>query len=578
MTISWRRVLLISVLCYLVGMAFSAVMAIFSYSIQDVLPAFQYEWIVATAWSSFFGYLPVLQGWALLISFSILPETASRVNNAIAAGVQAVTPAIILVVVLTLGYILLIAIADPRVSRSVSDLEYTSALARGMLERGQEAMEFATEPQAEPEQRRMRYEEAIDAFESYLAIVEEDSDIGALLEDARNRLAYLPTSSAPSAEEPDAQPDDQGRSADGYIDRAIAALDSGDYASAHYFASLAERLQPDGEAAAIAASALSRMEEAATPGESERRSLFDRKLEAKQLLSNGQVVPAYYRFAELREEYPRDVDVSRYYELAVEAVERRAVFADEVGEALEYPGRHQVIFANRQDEEYHELVFFATLVDAPTGLYARDIEVVRFTPEGSIIYHLSAPYGKVIEGDLVMRVLDETDPDAREEPGYWAGGQPEEVDHIVSLTPSHTELLILAEGSDDSRSIGVGRLSSVPQTFESHGLFETPVYHEMLRRLALPFLFAITSFVAIGFAWRNRSRYLTRPPLTAFLLVPFMPFALHPIYELFLYSHTLLTAWMVIAVGFVIALVILLAIEVVFLVVSLAYLAIALSS
>jgi hypothetical protein len=577
MSISWKRVLLVTAICLAVGFGFSVVDAIFDFSMETVHINFQLEWITATAWARFFSYLPVLQAWALLISFSVLPVTASRASDSIAAGVQAVTPAIVLVVVLTVGYVVVMATADPSAVRRAQSLEYTSALARSVLGQGEAALESASESGREVQDRREQLTQAIDAFQTYLSLVGEDAQAAELLEDAENRRTFLRSPDVADTVAPEEEPED-GPSAEAYLDRAKAAMRDGDYVTAHYRATLAARLDPEGEAALIAQSALERLQQGGSPAERAQQTLFDRKVAAKEALSGGDLVEAYYLFAQLHQEHPRDVDVSRYYALVSDAVTEEAVFFDDVGEALLLPGWHDVVFANIRTDDAHELVYLGKLVVAPTGMYARDIEVVRFSPEGRFLYHFAATYGKLEDGHLIMQVLDPEDPDAVSLPGYYIGRERVSVPHILELSVSESALISIAAGSHDLRAVGVDRLTGLPAVLTQHGLFQVPVHHEMLRRLALPFLFAITAFVAIGFAWRNRSRYLSRPPIAAFLLVPFMPFALHPLYELFAYAHELLTAWMVLAVGFIVALVILVAAEVVLLVVSLAYLAIALSS
>lgn len=578
MSISWKRVLLVTLICYAVGFGFSVVMAIFSYSMETVLPAFQVDWIAATAWASFFTYLPVLQAWALLISFSVLPSTASRVSTAIASGVKAVTPAIVLVVLLTVVYVVVMAAADPAAVRTAANLEYTSSLARSLLDEGRNAIEEGIDEALPVEERRLRLSEAVTGFETYLAIVGEDEEVDELLTDAESRLAHL-SSAAEQADEPaidHASAD--APTALSYLDRARSALRTGDYATAHYYATLAERLEPDGDGAAIAQQALEQLSEGVSPDEQRERTLYDRKLEAKGALSRGDLVNAYYLFSDLHDEYPRDVDISRYYQIVAQEVQTEAVFIEDVSDALLAPGWYQVAFVNRHTEEMRELIRLEKLVIAATGIYVRGVEVVRFTTDGRFIYQLSAPYGKVRDGHLILQVLDPEDQGVAIRPEYHLGDEAVDLHHLVELGPTESELLSIAVGSYDLRAVGVGRLTDLPDVLDEYGLLPVPVYHQLLRRLTLPFLFAIVSFVAIGFAWRNRSRYVSGPPVAAFFLVPFMPFALHPLYELFAYAQQLLSAWMVLALGLVVALVVLVAVEVVFLVIALAYLAIALSS
>ena len=249
------------------------------------------------------------------------------------------------------------------------------------------------------------------------------------------------------------------------------------------------------------------------------------------------------------------------------------LFMDDVQRALEMPGTADFAFINASDESTREVVSIGTLIRTSSGLYVQNIEVMRFTLDGLLEYHLSSDYGKLVDGFLVLTVLDRENPDVVIRPTvhHPIGGG--ETEHLPEILPSADELWLLAVASADPAGASITDLVRTARTLPVYGLVTEPIEAEMLFRLSMPFTFLILSILVLGFSWRYRSRYLARPPIGTFIVVPLAPIVLLPGYLLLRFAHRILFSALLLWAGFTIAIVLLVVVEGVLLAVALMYLA-----
>ena len=290
-------------------------------------------------------------------------------------------------------------------------------------------------------------------------------------------------------------------------------------------------------------------------------------------LDRGDVIDAYYRFKELEKQRPADVDVARYLAIATEEVANLTLFMDEVERALAMPGTGGFAFINKSDEMTREVVAIGKLVRVPFGLYAQHIEVIRFTLDGRLEYHLSSDFGKFVEGALVLTVLDPESPNSILRPTVHHGITNPETENLLELTPSADDLWLLGVASADPAGAAVTDLVRTVGSLQSFGIVAEPIEAEMLFRLSLPFTFLILSILTLGFSWRYRSRYLARPPIGTFILVPLAPVALMTVYLLLRFFHRILFSALLLWTNLTLAIALLIAVEGIILAVALMYLA-----
>lgn len=564
MSEAWRKLIASTVICYLVAFGLSLLSAIFAFSLGSVLAMFQWQWIVARAWSDFFELMPVAQAWAVLITFALVIPTQS--GSIRGTSFERFGTSIVAILVMALVFSLTYGIAHPRVVSRRENLETVSIVSRALWRIADDAR------QSQDHARELA------ALEQYIGLVGETDDAVQRRADARKEVRK--DASRGLGDSGTAPPTHDGpATARELVARAQAARAVGDYSTSHYMATLAQSLEPDNdEAARLAAEALQRLQGTAPDeAESEAAVLFGMKQAAKESLTRGDVVDAYYRFAELRRRYPADRDVERYLATARERIENLGVFRDEVEPLLGLPGTGSFVFVNGEGEDWREVISIGKLIQVPAGLYAHQVEVIRFSLDGSLESHRSSAYGKLVANAdgryLVLTVLDREDPSAIIYPVDHHGVVAPETGGLVLLSPAADELWLLGVASADPTGAAVTDLFRTTRLLRTYGLVPEPAQAELLRRLSLPFTFLILNFFVLGFAWRYRSRHLSWPPLPTLVLVPLAPLFLVPVYLFLRFAHRVLFSALLLWTGLALSVVILVVVEAALLVISLMYLA-----
>ncbi len=565
MTDTWKKLMVSSLICYAGAFGLILLSSVFAFSLEDNLAEFQWGWIMAQTWSEFIALAPVAQAWAVLITFSlVIPMQSSSPTG---SSFERFGSSIIALLMFTLAFTVVYGIAHPRAVSNRANFELSSAVARSLWESAQDAIEAED------------YDRALIDLDQYVRVVGESADGQELMRDVRRQVELDAakrfedeTAEVRGADSPER---DGAAGARELADRARAAQTAEDYSTAHYLATLALSLDENNEEAArLAAEALRRLAETGPDEEeSAQATLFRSKQAALESLSRDKVIEAYYQLRELQEQYPTDIDIVRYLAIATEKVAELAFFMDDVQRALEMPGTAGFAFINASDESSREVVSIGKLVRAPSGLYAQDIEVIRFTLDGGLEYHLGSDYGKLVNGFLVLTVLDPENPIAILRPAVYHEMEDPETESLLRIAPSADELWLLAVASADPAGASITDLVRTAGSLQVYGLVTEPIEAEMLFRLSMPFTFLILSILVLGFSWRYRSRYLARPPIGTFIVVPLAPIVLLPGYLLLQFAHRILFSALLLWTGLTTALGLLVAVEGILLAAALMYLA-----
>lgn len=572
MSDSWRKLLASTVICYVVAFLILLLSSTLSFSLETVLAEFQLRWIFSRTWAEFLAFMPVAQAWAVFITFSLAIPLTSR--GLTGTSFERFGASLILLIVLTLGFSLAYGIAHPRVVSATTNAEVSSAIARSLMDstnRSEENQDF----------RR-----ALSDLEQYIAIVGHDDELAERR--SRLRLAVEQDNVKRHEDAPAVAPvSREPGGADALVDRAAAALAAEDYSTAHYLGTLARSIDPENEQAArITAESLQNLRDNLPDEEDEARArLFRRIQAAKESYERGEVVDAYYAFQALRREEPANTDVARYFAEVSERVRDLAIFRDQVQSVVTMPGTGPFTFVNPTGSAEFEIVSIGKLVRLPTGIYAHRVEVMRLSPEGDLLYHVSSDYGKVgaqaesPESDpwisMVLTVQDRDSPLEKEYPQvhYGGGAVTPESESLLRLNLSADQLWLLGLTSADPAGASIPDLREMARTVGLYRIAVEPVQAELLYRLSLPFTFLIFSVFSLGFAWRYRSRYLARPPIPTFIVIPLMPLLLLPAYLLFRHAQRGLFSALLLWTGLTPAIIVLVAVEGVLVIVALTYLA-----
>lgn len=199
-----------------------------------------------------------------------------------------------------------------------------------------------------------------------------------------------------------------------YLTEAEIAFAEGDYINAHYYAEMAAKTTDrDGQnslrAKEISSEAWEKMISETDTFNGESGDVYKRKKDAYNALTNGDVLKAYYRLLELKDEYPNDPDISNYFEETLYKIEKQYFFVDETDDMRNFEAANDVYFSITKLDGQVDLVFIGgiTIVEN-TGQfvqYFRNFSVTTFSPDGHLLQFFSVPYAKMT-AQLVSSLME----------------------------------------------------------------------------------------------------------------------------------------------------------------------------
>ena len=172
---SVRRLVLASLVVYILAAAFFLGLAVREFPPGDVLAVFSRQWVIATAFYRLIEYLIPLQVFAIIVTFSLL--LGGHRTGGAAPFFELVRPVLVVVLLSAVVYTLLVGLVQPGLARSRAEAEYRSDLAESLLNRGDQAYDAE------------EYVRAATEYETYLAINPDDREVEARFDEARREAA-----------------------------------------------------------------------------------------------------------------------------------------------------------------------------------------------------------------------------------------------------------------------------------------------------------------------------------------------------------------------------------------------------
>ena len=535
------------------------------FPIDRLLPAFHWEFALKKGFLLFVEYLIPLCAAAIAVAVSLAGSSAM----ARAAGTppqpfsRIAGSTIVTFILLAVAYAVLAEGVAPGVRRRLSDMEHRSSLAREFLSRAEKAG------------RDGDWAGRRDALALYLEIDKGNRVVTAQkLEAEAEASARKPPAPKPvRREEPP-----QNVDAASLVERAKYYFDREDWFSAHYYASRAATIDPRRkDAPGLAAQAWEKITGAAASlKDRQARQLYQEKLGAYTLLLANDPVAAYYRFLELAARYPKDPDIQEYLAESAKAMKGIAFFREEIEGMDSLPGTREILFINANGKDFTEAVLIGKMVEANRkGTYLFDIEAVRYRPTGEVLWHLSAPYGKLeatADGGraILLRCVDRGDRSGQNGPRYLSGSRPAAERNMLPITPTTEELAALRIDGGGAAGMGLPGLWRLRERLASFGMQRESLETEIVMKAFMPLAFLVLAFLSLSFGWAFRARYLGRPPLFAILFIPLVPVAAALASLLYVHAHRIVLGFVVLAFGLTAALIVGAAISLVLLAVALA--------
>jgi len=565
MTGNSRRVIGVSLLCFLVAILVYLIYSILTFQPKLVLSVFLWRWVWNQSLIYFIETLIPLQATTLLVYYSLFDpmEHMNRSGDAYEPFYRLVNSVLVTLLVFTL---LFTALAE-----GVRPWLYSRQ--NNMLDQTKLAGLFYANYQSA--QHETKYENAEYYLNLYLKINPGDQRAQreldqAKLDAAKARSQVSRAGGGPSAPE---QPQYVNRSAEGLVKIAQSYLQRTDYASAHYYATLALSVAPrSAEASRISRQSLRDLSRITTsPSEREQKYYYQLKSQGRSDLDNGNALRAFYLFQSLKKSHPKDPDVVTYLNRATDQLANYAFFKDEIDTAAPYPGTQNVLFVNQRGQNGTVLVLFRKMITLMSGTYVEGVEAAEFSPSGTLVYHITAPYGKLM-GDKLSMYCVARDKAVSYLPTVVAGDFPDMEHYELPVSADVRTLRAIGSFSDSPTQDGMPRLWSLAASLPRYGYLTAPLRIEFLRRVMIPFGFLVFSIFSIGMGWSLRIKR-KRPSFIVFILLPLLPYAIYLFETFYLFSGKVLFAFIMTVAGFWPALISLLVVQFVLVILSLSYLA-----
>jgi hypothetical protein len=535
------------------------------FSFPGYLAAFQWPFVWTNSFLLFMRYCIPLTVAAVAVSYSLMSAVETvRVRTGREPFARLVNSHLTTFISLTVVYTILILGFYPLALRNMERLGTLTREARTYLATAETAL---AEDDSVAALRNFRRYLAID--ENNRGIMEKVSDLQTEMIDDRPDLYPEVSQNLDSMRIKDLA---EGKEAYELLELAESYYQREDYFSAHYYADLAYQVDPNRQDARRLAARARQMiaSKDLSSSEVEEKRLYERKREGYEYFTNEEYFKAYQVFRELQGMYPRDADVTSYLEKSEERLSRETFFLDEAEQIDSLPGSTELLFVNVREDDEREIVFIGKLAGIDSGVFCKDIEVLRYGAEG-LLYHYYAPYGRFQDGALNLHGVD-SKPEARAAPRetvpqYLSGAsrlRGRSLPYVLSITPALDRLPSLRGGRATSAAAGSLGFFSLWQSrrhIGDYGYLESSIAAEILRRLLLPFSFLILCLLSVAVGWRFQARFSASPHWVLFLFMPLFPIVAIPLTGLYLYAQRILLSFVLLQLGFSVSLVVLLVLQ-----------------
>jgi len=518
---------------YLLGFAFHFAVSVVRFPANEVDAdtMLQWRWIFGSTLVNYLRHFIPLHLSGVLISFALLLGAWHREQESLQRPLYEIMQVGIMLFLglglfYSLGYGLGLPVAQEMQASALSE----SRFARRAFDR-------AVELEASGEYRAAAME-----YRAYLSVHSQDTTTAWHIESILARADVAPRNGGELRGDRGQSELPLGLTGAELLQRSESAYEQEDFFTAHYYASLALPMggEIEAEGRRLGARAYRQIERTSmSRGEAATAQLFTEKRRGYDALLTGHPIEAYYIFTALADTVPRDPDVQRYLPIARQQLERVSFFVDELSGLDDYMSTSDVFFRLTHGDGAQLFVHMSLFTPTAGAAYARGVEAIGLDPGGKLDFHLRAPYAKLLEGHLSLQALDRDYAGLGYEAEYLQGNPPRELRNLLSLNLDPGELLGLSYASAPPATVPAAVLLNLSSQASEFGFAEEPIYLELFTRLIHPFSFVSLSFLAAGFGWRMRSRYLVPPILPAILAVPLFPFVLSYAFASYLYLNKL---------------------------------------
>ncbi|MDR2521844.1 MAG: hypothetical protein LBC72_04730 [Spirochaetaceae bacterium] len=343
---------------------------------------------------------------------------------------------------------------------------------------------------------------------------------------------------------------------------ANKAMDEGRLYDAHWLASLAVRISPEGSAensagrqlASWAWSQISVQE----PDAAEMRlaAIYRQKRAGYEAILAEDWIRAYYIFHELSLIVSDDPDVGTYLKVSAEGLSQLAFFIDEMntiaGEELE----NVVLSIPRQAEGGRvvlRLGYFSALTESPS--YASRLEALAVDAAGRLAFRVETPFAKIMpvytngawRTAVLLRAVDRENEAVSWSP-LWEAADGKSGDYQIVLDMSYEDFLLATTSATYTDSFFLADLWRAARGLSRYGYAPEVFQAEILRVISEPLLFLPLAMFAIACGWLFRAR--SRPRFAGFPMIVLLPLVFNALFTLALGNIQNLYVMLILGAGF----------------------------
>jgi hypothetical protein len=360
------------------------------------------------------------------------------------------------------------------------------------------------------------------------------------------------------------------------VSLARAAFDERRFFDAHWLATLGERLSESGSAEAARASRLAseawNMIASLAPNLIEQRlyAIYNLKLSGYQAMNSGEWIRAYYIFLELITLTPDDPDAVNFLAASERGALETAFFIDEMeyslGEILT-----GAVFS-LPDQNGRAVVRFSSLTTFNDIAYGMEFEYMSFDEYSRPVASVRSRYAKLLPFVLndkpqilvLTHALDRFDESKNYDSEWFVGNK---TPGGIFLNISYEDLLLVSNVRRGLPNLQVVELFTGSRKLDNFGYIYQIFQAEILNRLGMVLFFLPMAIFIIIFSWRYRVQ--KRPRYIFILMLPVLPVVYHGFVYLYRSVFNTLGIWLVLSMGFGLALTIYIVVMALFLFVSL---------
>ncbi|GHU60871.1 hypothetical protein FACS189445_1550 [Spirochaetia bacterium] len=372
------------------------------------------------------------------------------------------------------------------------------------------------------------------------------------------------------------------------LNMAKTALDEERYYDAHWLATLASRLARPGSieaqeavrTASLAWNAVSSQEPSTRAAQN--YSLYNLKRQGYEAMVSDDWIRAYYIFRDLSEETPDDPDVIKFLAMSEQGTADVAFFLDEllagIGENLT-GAVFSIPLIPAGQAPGRVVMRMGSLTAYPDYSYAAGLELTAFDGDNRLLYEVKAPYAKFVPMTvreksrlvILLRALDRHNGNNRWEPVWNGPGRSDLGEAEVALETTYEQFLRLSKARRQVDSLFFTDLLTMSRDSGNYGYIPQVFQAEIIRRVAEPVILLPLTILAIVIGWRFRAK--TRPRYLGFPMLLIIPLVFHEAAQLIRGLTGILGLWLLLTLGFSLAITIFVAGSVLLFILSLIILA-----